>query len=99
MVKILEQSEREKKNEKKYKDLVQLTRENLKWFKAYEVMEVSGLSFAIRYKDSLSTVVLAFSDINQINVYDQKYEREAIRLAELYEKKTGEEFTVKKSYS
>lgn len=90
MVRILEKSSDERKDDERYAVLLGLTAQ----IEGEEkIRDMSGLAFTL-YEGN----VMVRPIINQIDLYNSQQLPNALRLAEAYESTTGEEITLRKMY-
>lgn len=90
MVKIIDESIEERATHDKHKNLVQVTHELIG---RENFTDMPNMAIHI-YGEKVSVKVRT----NEVTVYDSDRLDEALRLAEAYEKKTGEEFTLVKRF-
>lgn len=95
MVKILEKIVEEDPREGKFKQLLELARETTP---GDYVVRKSAHYFSIDMR-SRNLGIMVYADMNRLDVYDSDHFDAAYHLAELYEQKTREEFTVQKRYA
>ncbi len=102
MVKIEEKSAEEKAKEEKCKTLADITREMFRENPLYSVRDstpyfINVITRGERLSD-INVVIHVNVMRNRISVDEHEYFQDALRLAEMYESKTGQEFTLKKKY-
>ena len=91
MVKIEEKSLEERANERKHRDLLEITK---------RMMGAGAIDTETKSTFRLYGTggIYVTSSINRVLVASSRYFDEALELAEAYEKATNEEFTLKKGY-
>lgn len=100
MVKVLEKSGDEREEERNIRTLVKITEEALKETPISD-LEIVALndSFGLVKEDSKAVVTVSlFFDEGHVDVYAPDYKDLAIKLAEKYEARLKQEFTVKLKY-
>jgi|SRR3989344_2540534 len=102
MVKIEEKSLEQKAREERCQTLADLARETFRENPLYAVRENVPYSITILTNGErscdISTAMSVNVLFNRVRVDNPKYFQDALRLAETYETKMGQEFTLRKNY-
>mgnify|MGYP001608849809 CR=1 FL=1 len=91
MVNVVGFSDRERAEKEKHTNLVAITRAEIGQEKMAEMADIGIVVGGAK------EIYVALTD-NEVKVYDPNYFGLAMHLAEMYEKQTGEGFTLKKEY-